>query len=384
MAPENLIHATYRLRCSAQEAPRLARFIAYEQTVELPETLVVDAHLIEDVVGVVQSIEPAGEGAFDAHIAFNAELASAQLGQLINLVYGNVSMYPGIALQALRLPASLLARFAGPRLGVQGLRELLGVHDRPLLATAIKPRGLPIESLAQLAHDFARGGGDIVKDDQNLVSEDFDAFRVRVRACRDAVARANDASGGTTLYFPHLAARHEDLPHYAEFIRGIGLRGVLLCPSILGHDHARELAARFELVYMAHPAMTGGLTQAGDNGFSFGLALGTLLRLAGADISVFVAPGGRFRFSQQQAMHLVQACREPLGGLAPMWPCPAGGMRLDLLPDLVTRYGNDAVFLVGGALQGQDRDMVRATRTYVDEIGRLAGEAVSRRAPPSP
>jgi ribulose-bisphosphate carboxylase large chain len=287
---------------------------------------------------------------------------------LINLVYGNVSMYPGIRLQALELPAAVLAAFRGPGFGIAGLRALTGVHDRPLLATAVKPRGVTVQRLAALARDFALGGGDIVKDDQNLVDQDFDAFRRRVEAIAAAVADANARTGGRTLYFPHLSARHEDLHRYAAFVREAGLRGVLLCPHVIGFDTARELAHAHGLVHMAHPALSGAMTQAGDNGIEFGLAMGTLLRLAGADISVFVAPDGRFRFSEAQAMRLAQACTEPLGALAPALPCPAGGMDLAKIPLLCERYGRDAVFLVGGALQAQDPDLVRGTQAYLHEI----------------
>jgi ribulose-bisphosphate carboxylase large chain len=362
------IHATYRIRADAADAARIARFIAYEQTVELPESLIVDPFLRESVVGQVLGVEPADDGCFHARIAFEASLASGQLAQLINLVYGNVSMYPGIRLQALELPAAVLAAFRGPGFGIAGLRALTGVHDRPLLATAVKPRGVTVQRLAALARDFALGGGDIVKDDQNLVDQDFDAFRRRVEAIAAAVADANARTGGRTLYFPHLSARHEDLHRYAAFVREAGLRGVLLCPHVIGFDTARELAHAHGLVHMAHPALSGAMTQAGDNGIEFGLAMGTLLRLAGADISVFVAPDGRFRFSEAQAMRLAQACTEPLGALAPALPCPAGGMDLAKIPLLCERYGRDAVFLVGGALQAQDPDLVRGTQAYLHEI----------------
>jgi ribulose-bisphosphate carboxylase large chain len=239
-----------------------------------------------------------------------------------------------------------------------------------LLATAVKPRGLAVEALAKLAHDFALGGGDIVKDDQNLVDPDFDAFRRRVETIAAAVARANGRTGGRTLYFPHLSARHEELHRHAAFVREVGLRGVLLCPHVLGFDTARDVAQSHGLVYMAHPALSGALTQAGDNGIEFGLAMGTLLRLAGADISVFVAPGGRFRFTPAQARSLAEACSAPLGTLAPMFPCPAGGMDYERLPELCRLYGRDAVLLVGGALQGHARDLADGTRAYLAAIER--------------
>jgi ribulose-bisphosphate carboxylase large chain len=364
--PAELIHCDYRVHAPAAGIGRIARFIAWEQTVEVPESLVSDPHILAEVVGSVVAIEPEPgvDDVFRVRIGYPSALASGQLNQLVNLAYGNVSMYPGIRLVGVDLPDSVLARFAGPRHGIAGIRALLGVHDRPLLATAVKPRGTPIEGLAQLAHDFALGGGDIVKDDQNLVADGYDDFRRRVDACADAVDRANALTGRRCLYLPHLSAPFEEIDRHAAFVRERGLAGVLLCPHVLGLDTARAIAARWGFVYMAHPALSGALTEAGTQGMSHALALGTLLRLGGADISVFVAPGGRFRYGRDDARAIADACRAPLGALPAMFPCPAGGMRYELLPQLARDYGVDSVFLVGGALQAHGPDMLAATRAY--------------------
>lgn len=378
-----LILCDYHVQAGAAEIGRLARFIAWEQTVEVPEALVGDPRILAEVVGEVLAIEadPDAADGFRVRIGYRAELACGQLSQLLNLVYGNVSMYPGIRLVGLALPPALLGRFAGPRHGIAGLRRLLGVYDRPLLATALKPRGTPVAELARLAHDFALGGGDLVKDDQNLVDEDDDAFCRRVEACAAAVARANARTGRNCLYLPHLSAPFEALERRAAHVRGCGLAGVLLCPHVLGMDAARALAARWGFVYMAHPSLSGMATEGRAQGIDHGLALGTLLRLGGADVSVFVAPGGRYRYTAVQARAIAEACRGPLGGLAPLFPCPAGGMRLELVPRLAHDYGADAVFLIGGALLAHGPDLVRATQAF-----RAAIEAVlpGRESAPEP
>ena len=52
------IQAVYRVHGGAGEAERLARAIAYEQTVELPEELVTEAGIVANVVGAVVSVTP--------------------------------------------------------------------------------------------------------------------------------------------------------------------------------------------------------------------------------------------------------------------------------------------------------------------------------------
>lgn len=352
-----------------EQIERLARFIAYEQTVELPEALVHDASVLEQVVGRVESTRQIDDRNFEVWISYSAELASNQLGQLLNLLYGNVSMLDGIRLIDMELPAELLAQFSGPKHGIEGLRRLTGVYGRPLLATAVKPRGSSVDVLAKLAHDFALGGGDLVKDDQNLVAEDFERFKQRVDATAKAVQRANDATGRHCLYFPHLSARSEDLDRYLEFVYRLGLKGVLACPMVLGLDRARELTARHGLVFMAHPAMTGAYTAGSEHGIEHSVLLGTLFRLAGADISVFPAPGGRFDYSHAQCSATARALRGPLGNLAAALPCPAGGMSFASIPTLAKDYGSDAIFLIGGSLLGHSNDLVASTQAFQARIG---------------
>ena len=82
------IQANYRLSCAPHLAEALARFIAYEQTVELPEGLIANmpntAELVESTVGRVEELRQTAENVFEVEISYNAALASNQLGQLLN------------------------------------------------------------------------------------------------------------------------------------------------------------------------------------------------------------------------------------------------------------------------------------------------------------
>jgi ribulose-bisphosphate carboxylase large chain len=365
------IIASYQLSCAPADVERLARFIAYEQTVELPESLIAQLpqaqRLLSDTVGSVVDVQTTETGG-TARIAFREELASNQLGQLLNLVYGNVSMMDGIRLMDIELPQNLLAKFAGPKHGVDGLRRLTGVYGRPLLATAVKPRGLSNDELAHIAYQFAQGGCDIIKDDQNLVAPDLESFKTRVDAIAKAVHRANQETGLQCLYFPHLAAPAEHIDQYLEFVYRSGLKGVLACPMVLGLDLARELTARHGLVFMAHPALTGAFTAGHTHGIDHSVLLGTLFRLAGADISVFPAPGGRFDYSQAQCRKVKLALQGRLGSLQASLPAPAGGMRFESLPELAADYGADSVFLIGGSLQSRSPDLAENTRVFQSKI----------------
>ncbi len=376
MASDDKILARYRVLSTASEIDTLARSMAYEQTVEVPAALIRDAGVRSRVVGTVRSIEAevSRQDSFCVEIGYTAELASEQLGQLFNLLYGNISMYPGVRLLEIDLPESVTGNFHGPRFGVQGLRGLLGIYDRPLLATAIKPRGMPIEALARLAGEFARGGGDLVKDDQNLVDADWDTFRRRIDACAVAVEQANQQTGRQCLYLPHLAGADAELDQRARYIRERGLPGALVCPLVMGLDRSRTLLDRYGLLGMAHPALSGAYTHGEEHGIAHAVLLGTLFRLSGADISVFPATGGRFGPPASACRAVAKALVEPLGNLRSAMPAPAGGMSFKLIPDLIETYGLDTVLLVGGALHGHSEDLCASTQKFAEAIRVRCGE----------
>lgn len=367
------IDAVYRLRCADGEAERMAQDIALEQTVEVPESLVPDGYIRNEVVGKIASIVQAGEGVFDATIAYNADLACGQLPQLFNLLFGNISIKPGIRLIGLDLPADFTARFKGPNFGADGLRRMLGVYGRPLLATALKPRGSSNETLAQLAGEFALGGGDIVKDDHNLAEENFDAWRNRVLACHEAVTAANERTGRYGQYFPNVLSPVEDLDRCFDYLMAIGVRGVLISPLLVGLDQTRRLAATYPMVFMTHPAFTGSFYVDRSLGIAPDVLLGQLFRLMGGDISVFPNYGGRFGLTEDECKDIHRALGDPWDAIAPALPAPAGGMQFDRLDSMAATYGAESVFLIGGALLSHGANLADSTRAFLDAInGRFA------------
>ncbi len=369
--PADRVRAVYRLERPLAEAEDLARALAIEQTVEIPDAII-PPDIRERVVGVVERVEEVESGDGDggavclATVSYAPELAG-DLFSLQSVAFGNASMYPGARLVDLRPPATLLGALRGPGHGIAGVRRRRGVLGRPLLATALKPRGASHEDLARIGYAFARGGGDLVKDDQNLV-DSFETFRERVRISSEAVDRANQETGDACLYLPHIGGPVEELERRVEFVAESGIPGALVCPMLIGLDAVRRLAATWPLIFMAHPSLTGALTHGDGQGIDHGVLLGTLFRLAGADISVFPDAGGRFGYPASACESITRRLREPLGGLLPAWPAPAGGMAFGEVADVAGRYGADSALLIGGSLLAHPEGVEDATRALLDRL----------------
>ncbi len=350
------ITARYALSGPLEDAPSRAAAIALEQTIEFPADLVGDDDIRRHVMGRVESIEAAGPALAIADLSYAVETTGFELPQLLNVLFGNCSLLPGVRLVDVGFPTAFLARFRGPRFGIDGLRDLLGVPQRPLLATALKPMGLNSSALAQMAGTLARAGVDLIKDDHSLANQPFAPFAERVAACSAAVADANAETGRRALYLPSVNAPAGELEARVAFARSVGAGGLLVLPGLTGFDAMRRLADDdgIELPLMAHPALLGSFIADERAGIDHGLLFGTLMRLAGADMTIFPSYGGRFSFSRAACGSVADACRASLGALAPILPVPAGGMTLDRLGELAAFYGRDAVLLIGGDLHRGD------------------------------
>lgn len=355
-----LLRVRYRLELRRREGARArAEALAREQTVELDAALV-PAALRSRIPGRVRVLE-SGPRAARVEIAFDPALVAGDLPQLLNLLFGNVSMQSGVRVEAIAWPDELLATLPGPRQGIAGLRRLAGVPARPLLCAALKPLGLAPRDLAALAGRLARGGVDLVKDDHSLAGQPCAPFAERLARCQEAVARANAATGGATLYLPNLTGPAATLLERAARARAAGCRAALVSPLLVGLDRVAEIAAASGLALLGHPSLSGGLLGR-RHGLAPELVWGDLFRLAGCDGVIYPNAGGRFRFGLAECLAVACRLRAPLGGHRPAFPVLGGGVDAGALGRWRRVYGEDTVLLLGGSLLGR-RDLERAAAT---------------------
>lgn len=357
----------YEITCGKhQDIGNLSEEIAREQTVEMPLAALPET-IRREIVGRVEATDliPGSWRRFRVRIAYPVEITAYQIPQFLNILFGNISLKNFIRIQDVEFPPSFISRFQGPKFGLEGVREKLGVNGRPLAATALKPMGRSPEELAALAGAFALGGGDLIKDDHGLADHAFCPFRERVRQCREALDRAAQKTGKKTGYFPNVIGSHAQILEQAEFAASQGADGVLLAPFLTGLDTLREVSETFGLACMTHPAYTGIHFHDPAHGVRPAFLLGSLFRLCGADLSVFPNSGGRFGFTRRECGEIQDALLRPWGPLRPAWPVPAGGMSLESIPEMAGQYGHNAVYLIGGALLHPAEQLAAATKQFM-------------------
>ncbi len=356
---------TYQIEASCetvQKIQEMAEDICIEQTVEVVRQLAQDSWIQENILGRIEeicqiktgvrcqttpiSMETSSDNIYEVVISYPDQIIDYQLPQLLSVLYGNISLKSGIKVVGLKLSSNFLSHFSGPGFGIDGIRKLLAVENRPLLATALKPMGKTPHELAGLAYKLALGGIDIIKDDHGLVDHSFCPFKERVQECLCAINKAQEKTGKRVLYFPNITDSYEKIREHAGWAKEMGVGGFLVSPLIVGLDTMRYLADNFGLPIMAHPALMGTLF----SGISIEIVLGDLMRLAGADMVVYPNYGGRFPFTEEICQKIGYALRKEMGSLKTAFPVPAGGIDVKNTRALKQFYGNDTIFLIGSSL----------------------------------
>ena len=334
----------YRVHAAAADIDVRIEALLLEQTVELPRSALRTAFVRDNVVGRVVSIEPVGEDDYRVTLAQPRAATADDPAQLLNVLFGNCSLQPDVELEDVRPPPALAAALGGPRFGIAGLRRLLGVHGRAVTASVLKPIGLSVGETAALCAALARSGLDLVKDDHGLADHSFSPFVERVAACMEAVRDAAQGTGRRTLYVPNLIGAPSTVLHQARQAGDLGVEAVMVSPMLLGLPTLNQLARETGMAVLAHPAFGGSPR------ISPAALLGRLFPLYGADAVIFPSFGGRFSYGPEVCAAIAGALRAPAAPLAPAFPVPAGGMRLERIPAVLDFYGTDTMLLLGGSI----------------------------------
>ena len=349
-----------------EDARGIAHFICIEQTIEFPYELVAPGNFHDQMVGQIREFKLLEESHYQILISYAVETSGFELLQYLNVVYGNISFMPGIRVEKLELPSSLIKVFKGPRFGRQGMRELLGIPARPIISTALKPMGLSVEQMAEMAYQCALGGIDIIKDDHGLSDQDFCPFLERIPRCVEAVQKANQETGYHSLYFPAISGRMEKFLEKVRFAKQEGVDGLMLMPAFSGFDMARMLAEddSLGLPIMFHPGFLGSYRGSKNFGISPFVLYGQLPRLFGADITIFPHYIGRFAPPKEECRSAVDGTMIKMDHIKPILPSPGGGVSPDFVQDMAAFYGPDVICLAAGNLHRMGPDLVKNSQVF--------------------
>jgi 2,3-diketo-5-methylthiopentyl-1-phosphate enolase len=280
---------------------------------------------------------------------------SNDLPAILTTVFGKLSLDGEIKLIDLDFSKDIKAAFPGPKFGTDGIRKLLNVYERPLLMSIFKGvLGRDLNFLKEQLREQVLGGVDVIKDDEILFDNPLTPFEKRITAGKEVLRQVYEEQGARTLYAVNLSGRTFELKEKAKRAVELGADALLFNVFAYGLDVLQALAedSDISIPIMAHPAVSGTFTQSEFYGFSSPLLLGKLLRLSGADFSLFPSPYGSVALEREQALGIAAALGDESEQVKRTLPVPSAGIHPGLVPLLVRDFGVDSVINAGGGIHG--------------------------------
>lgn len=304
-------------------------------------------------------------------IAYPLELFEmGNLPEILSSIGGNIfgmKIVRGLLWEDISIPQKMLKSFKGPRYGIEGIRKMLGVPKRPLVGTIIKPKiGLNEKEHAKVAYKSWIGGCDIVKDDENLTSQNFNRFKKRFLLTTKMRKKAEKETGEKKAYLINCTAETEEMLKRIKFVEKNGGNYIMLDILTLGWGALQTARNNTKLPIHAHRAGHAMFDRNPSHGMSMEV-IAQLARMIGVDTLHIGTVVGKMVGERREVLHIEKEIESPFTkktkknleqkwfGIKPILGVASGGLHPRLVPKIVEMMGNNIVLQAGGGIHWNPR-----------------------------
>ena len=389
---DGYVIATYQAKVKTSNIERLAMAIADEQTTgtwikvgadSMEKTRRFGAKLVAlyevpDAGCDYMSDEPP---LYIIQLAYPAHNFSTSMSALMTVLFGNISASGMIRLIDVAFPRRMIEGFQGPKFGVQGLRDVLGVPERPLLNAMIKPNiGWTADEGAELFYRACRGGVDVIKDDELMLADGpFCPLEDRVRKFMAAEKRVYEETGERSLYAVNISDETGKVRDNAYRVLEYGGNCLMVNVYTTGFDTLKMLAddPNINVPILAHVNFAGAMAGSTYTGIAAPLLIGKITRLAGGDFQINGHPFGKFPVSYKLFYRSFKFFTQPWWNIKPMMYACSGGTTQLAVEKILRDVGTDVILAAGGGVHGHPDGSEAGARSMRQAIdAALAGVPV--------
>ena len=281
------------------------------------------------------------------HINFGPKLPN-----LITAACGEGAFFtPGInsiKLLDIEFPETYLKSFEGPRFGMQGIRDMIKVYDRPLVTGVVKPNiGLKPQDFAELAYQAYLGGIDATKDDEMLSDVVYSPTKERVAAVIDKMHKAEDKTGEKKIFIANITDEIERTMELHDTVVELGGNAVMINAMTMGLSAARMLSKRAKIPVYSHFDFIAPYTRHPRFGLSTQVVT-KLQRLSGFDGIIMPGLGDRMNTTEQEVKENLDICLAPWSDIKQSLPVPGGSDWAGSLLRMYKTFGTKDFSMVPG------------------------------------
>lgn len=370
-----LLQATYHIIKPNANIEKIAEKLAIGLTVgSWTDLSHQDQVILEKYKGQVINSEYIQDGVIKITIGYPLHNFTYEFSSILTTTFGKLSLDGKVKLVDLIFPEELLAHFKGPAFGIKGIRDLLDIHDRPLVMSIFK--GI-IGRDAEFFENQLRLQAlsvDCIKDDEILYDIPELPFETRIKIAKRVLDEIYETTGKRVLYAVNLSGPVFQLKEKARRAKVLGANALLFNVHTYGLDVLKEIRdLNLGLPIFAHPAFSGAICGSHEYGLSYPLLLSKLTRIAGADFILFPAPFGSVPLSKEDALLIVTEARNHLGNISASFPVPSAGIHPGLVHSLIEHYDTDIVINAGGGVHGHPSGTTAGGQAFQEAIEHYYG-----------
>ena len=306
------------------------------------------------------------------------------LPEIMSSIGGNIygmNSAKGVLWEDVNIPKKMLKSFKGPRFGIKGIRKLLKIKKRPLVGTIVKPKvGLTEKEHAKVAYESWMGGCDIVKDDENLTSQNFNNFKKRFLLTNKLRKKAEKQTSEKKAYLINCTAETKEMLKRIKFVEDNGGNYIMLDIITLGWAALQTARDFTKLPIHAHRAGHAMFDRNPEHGMSMEV-IAQLARMIGVDTLHIGTAYGKMTGGKKEVLHIEQEIEQQFTkqtkenlsqnwyNVKPVFGVASGGVYPGIVSKIIKFMGNDVVIQAGGGIHGHPRGTIagaKAMRQAVD------------------
>ena len=306
-------------------------------------------------------------------LAFPIRAWGDNVAMMLLAIAGNCFAYSKhIMLTDLFIGKNLLAKFKGPKFGVDGIRKLTCVEKRPLSLHIIKPKmGMTPEQTANQVRQTVAGGADMCKDDEMLGDAYNNRMEQRLPLVMDVIKRAEDKTGKQMLYMCSITDESHAMFDKARRAIDLGANGLLVTYSA-GLASLRYLTSHPDITVpvMLHAShMIAMMKQIAWP------VLAKLCRLCGADMMLTPTMWSSIPMvSMEEGIRTSFVKLAPWGHIKRTFPMPCAGVYPGLAEVIIGEYGPDIIIPAGGGMLGHPDGYTAGAQSWQQAIAAVMAE----------
>lgn len=290
-------------------------------------------------------------------VAFPIENFGPVIPMLLTTTAGNLfemGDFKNVKLMDLEFPKEFAEEFKGPKFGIEGTKNILGVKGRPLVGCIVKPCvGLPPREFAKACHEAALGGIDFIKDDELIANPGYSQIEDRVPQVMEALDRADEEKGEKTMFAVNVTDEVDKIMENADTALEHGANCLMLNFVTAGFSALRVLCEdeSVKVPIHCHRDMFGSFTRSDVHGIHTRV-VSKLVRLCGGDQVHVGAILGKLYEGHDSVLQSVGVLKEDFYNIRPSLPVSSGGQHPGKIPENLRLLGEDVLILAGGGIFG--------------------------------